>query len=77
MSSKAAPGEENITPGSPIRVGANGCVELLVQIKFPYSGTFLHFGRSEYSHPPNTQVKVCQGMLGVCLAEAASRGANL
>ena len=77
MSSKAAPGKENITPGSPIRVGANGCVRLLVQTKFSYSGTFLHIGRSQYGNPPNTEVKVFQGMLGVWLAQAASCGVNL
>ena len=77
MSSKAAPGEENITPGSPIRAGANGCVGLLVQTKFSYSGTLLHIGRSEFRHPPNTQAKVFQGMLGVWLAQAVSCGVNL
>src|SRR6266702_416776 len=76
-SSNTIPGGKSITPGSPTRIGANGCITLLVQRKLPtYAWTFSANGRSAYRTLPNTLAKVSQGMLGVFLAHATSSGAS-
>lgn len=76
-----ASGEDNITPGPPMHVGAKGCVRAFVQRKCavsdPYPGTLLPIGRSVKKTPPKSWQNSSQDISGVALAQAASSRPNL
>lgn len=81
LNTRVASGEDIITPGAPIHVGAKGCVRAFVQRKCAvsdsYPGTLLPIGRSMCGDPPNSWQNAIQDIPGVALAQAASSRPNL